>query len=372
MRRRPIPVLAWVVRGFAAIAVAVALLFLPSPWTLPANPGAPVLVRATILKEPVAGGADAPATVEVRLLEGSQSGDVAQVAIDLGGEVRGEIPYAVGDEVLVAEAQDGDGGVSRAVVDRSRGSALLLIVALFAALVVAVAGATGARALFALFASGVLLVRFGIPALLSGAPPLLVAGCIAVTVGTATVLITEGFSRRSTAIAIGIAGSLVVVALVSSLLDRVLAFTPYGGDADLIYLIPLFGSQVDLRGIGLAAVLIGTLGIVDDVAATQAAAVEELRQASPRASAAALWRSTIAIGRSHIGAVINTLPLAYLASAMPLVVTVLTSPGGLTAHIGTEVIAVEVVRSLIGTAGVLLAMPLTTLAALLVGVGERD
>jgi uncharacterized membrane protein len=291
--------------------------------------------------------------------------------VDQASDIAGSIPYNKGDEVLLTEVTDASGGAVFAVADRSRGGALLIALALFAAAVVAIAGGVGARALLALTVTGVVLVRFGIPALLSGASPLVVAGGIALVVGVSSVVITEGFNRRATATILGIGGSLAAVALISILLDRLLAFTPFAGDPDLVNLIPILGGNVDLRGIGLAAAMIGTLGIVDDVAATQVAAVEQIRRADVRAGTLDVGSRALAIGRSHVGAVINTLPLAYFAASLPLVVAALIAPGGLASRLSTEAVAVEVVRALAGTAGVLLAMPLATASALLIGVGEE-
>ena len=130
---------------------------------------------------------------------------------------------------------------------------MLLAIAL-TLLVLLVAGLRGARAMLALCVAGLLIMRFGLPALLSGASPLLVAGGIALTVGTSTTLVTEGFSRRSTAAILGIGASLIAVGGLSVLLDRLLAFTPFAGDSELLNLLPLLGNNVDLRGIGLKTI----------------------------------------------------------------------------------------------------------------------
>jgi uncharacterized membrane protein len=339
------------------------LLVAPSPWTLPTDTSAPVLLRAVLVSQPLPGEGGSSGSATVELLEGPRLGERLTASVDQASDIAGSIPYNKGDEVLLAEVTDTSGGAVFAVTDRSRGGALLIALALFAIAVVAIAGAVGARALLALTVTGVVLVRFGIPALLSGASPLVV--------GVSSVVITEGLNRRATATILGIGGSLIAVALISILLDRLLAFTPFAGDSDLVNLIPILGGNVDLRGIGLAAAMIGTLGIVDDVAATQVAAVEQIRRADVRAGTLDVGSRALAIGRSHVGAVINTLPLAYFAASLPLVVAALIAPGGIASRLSTETVAVEVVRALAGTAGVLLAMPLATASALLIGVGEE-
>ena len=362
-------------RGMPIVAGMVLILLLsvlPSPWELPVNEGASTLIRGRLATPPVPGANGYTGLVTAMLLEGDARGSTVVATIDLGEEVSGSIPYANGDEVLLLYLGNDIGVARYAVADRWRGGGLVLLFALLSLLVIVVGGVRGARALLALCVAGVLIVRFGLPALLSGASPLLVACGIAIAVGGSTTLVTEGFTRRSTAAILGIGATLVVVGGLSIVLDRLLAFTPFAGDAELLSLLPVLGDVVDLRGIGLAAALIGTMGIVDDVAATQVAAVDELRKGAPRASSRAIAARAVSIGRAHIAAVINTLPLAYFAAALPLIVYTMLAPGDFLTRISTESVAVEIVRSMVGTIGVLLVMPLSTVAAILVGVGEES
>ena len=355
----------------AAGVLLALLVLLPSPWSLPANPGASTLVRATLLTTPTDSVGGLSGSVDVQILDGASAGERARAEVEQGDAITGSIPFKAGDEVLLVELPGEAGAVTYAVADRSRGGGLVLLAIACAALVIVVAGSRGARALIALLAATILIIRFGLPAILSGASPVLVAGGTALAVGALTTVVSEGFSRRSTAAILGISASLTVVGLLSVLLDQLLAFTPFAGDAELLNLMPLLGGEVDLRGIGLAAALIGTMGIIDDVAATQVAAVDELRQSARRDSDMVIATRALSIGRAHIAAVVNTLPLAYFAAALPLVVSTLIAPGDLLTRISSESVAVEIVRSLVGTVGVLLVMPLSTVAALLVGVGEE-
>jgi len=329
------------------------------------------LVRATLLTTPTDSVGGRSGTVDVLILDGAAAGQRTSAEVEQGEAIAGSIPFSAGDEVLLVELPDEAGAVTYAVADRSRGGGLLLLAAACAALVVAVAGSRGARALIALLAATILIVRFGLPAMLSGASPVLVAGGTALAVGALTTLVSEGFSRRSAAAILGISASLIVVGLLSILIDQLLAFTPFAGDAELLNLMPLLGGEVDLRGIGLAAALIGTMGIIDDVAATQVTAVDELRQSARGGSDLVIATRALSIGRAHVAAVVNTLPLAYFAAALPLVVSTLIAPGDLLTRISSESVAVEIVRSLLGMVGVLLVMPLSTVAALLIGVGEE-
>ena len=220
-------------RGSGALLAAgvllVLLMLLPSPWSLPSNPGASTLVRATLLTTPTASVGGNSGSVDVQILDGAAAGSRESAEVEQGEAIAGSIPYKAGDEVLLVELPGEGGGVSYAVADRSRGGGLLLLAFGFATCVVVVAGVRGARALAALIAATVLIVRFGLPAMLSGASPILVAGGTALAVGTITTIVSEGFTRRSTAAILGISASLVAVGLLSVLLDQFLAFTPLLG-----------------------------------------------------------------------------------------------------------------------------------------------
>ncbi|RLT23451.1 MAG: YibE/F family protein [Chloroflexi bacterium] len=355
----------------ASAALLLALLGLPSPWQLPVDTASPPLYRGVILVQPQE-GLNGVGSVLIEMLEGPAAGQQVAVEVDLGDEVTGAFYYNINEEVLISEAQWEGGAIRRTVADRSRGGILIFALLIFAAAVALVGGWRGVRSLLSLVVVLIALLRFGIPAILSGAPPLLAAAGVALAVTVVTSLVTEGPTRRATAAIIGIGASLIIACATSVALDGILSFTPIGGNMEILNLVPLLDGNVDLRGIGLAATLIGTLGIIDDVAITQIAAVDELRTSDPRASGLQIGRRAHAIGQSHIGAVVNTLPLAYLAAALPLVVATLVAPGGILARFGTEQVAVELVRSLVGTLGVLAASPLSTAAAILVGVGELD
>lgn len=364
------------VRG-ALMRLAAALLLLllvtvaPSPWSLPADASSSPIYRGVVAGAPVTSPFGS-ASMRVRLLEGPDAGREISATVDLGDEISGEFVYRIDEEVLLIDAPTGEGEAGYIVADRSRGGAIIAILLFFAGAVALFGGWTGIRALLSLGVVLTLLFRFGIPAILSGAPPLLAAGGIAIAVTATTSLITEGATRRATAAIVGIGASLALVCACSLLFDALLAFTPFAGDMDILNLVPLLGGAIDLRGIGLAATLIGTLGIIDDVALTQIAAVAELRKANRRSEMAAVAFGAYEVGRAHIGAVVNTLPLAYLAASLPLVVSVAVAPGGIAARFGTEQVAVELIRSIVGTLGVLAAVPLTTAAAVLIGVGEED
>ena len=119
--------------------------------------------------------------------------------------------------------------------------------------------------------------------------------------------------------------------------------------------------------------MIGALGALDDVTVTQTTAVWELRAADPGLRGIALFRSAMRIGRDHVASAVNTLVLAYAGTTLPLLLLFTVAQRGLDDVLTTQVIAIEVVRTLVGSVGLVASVPLTTAVAVAVATrGRRD
>jgi uncharacterized membrane protein len=160
------------------------------------------------------------------------------------------------------------------------------------------------------------------------------------------------------------------VAIVATVFDTLSRFTPLRGSESAGFLISLGGTDVDLGGLVLAAVIFGALGVLDDVTVTQAATVQALWEADPGASRMQLAARAMNVGRSHIAATINTLVLAYVGASLPLIVLFAAGRQDPLLIVSGEVVAVEVVRALAGSIGIVAAVPVTTAIAVML-VGRR-
>jgi uncharacterized membrane protein len=160
------------------------------------------------------------------------------------------------------------------------------------------------------------------------------------------------------------------VALLAVAFDELARFTQLRGSEDAAFLVSIGIREIDLGGLVLAAIIFGALGILDDVTVTQAAAVQELYEADPRTGRRNLAARAMNVGRSHIAATVNTLVLAYVGASLPLIV-LFAAGGQEPVLIGSqEIVAVEVVRAIVGSIGIVAAVPLTT--AIAVGlIGRR-
>ncbi|WP_374100611.1 YibE/F family protein [Streptomyces sp. 7-21] len=277
--------------------------------------------------------------------------------------------YHEGQDVIVAYAPDAPAELQYSITDVDRQAPMLLLAAVFALAVVAVGRLRGVLALVALVVSFLVLTLFILPAILRGSNPLLVAVVGGSVIMLVTMYVTHGVNARTSVSVVGTLISLLLIGLLGS------AFIDWaslsGNTDDQTGLVHALYPDIEIRGLLLAGILIGSLGVLDDVTVTQTSSVWELRQAEPGASWRKTYRAAMRIGRSHIASVVNTLVLAYAGAALPLLLLFTIAQSGVSTVAFSELVAEEIVRTLIGSIGLVASVPLTTLLAALVTAADR-
>jgi uncharacterized membrane protein len=301
-----------------------------------------------------------PPFADVRILEGPLQGQVLEAYLEGPGGSQVIANYQPGDEVVVAVTQDASGDPYVAVVDRWRLPLLTLAGLLFAAAVVVVGRLRGLRALLALGLTIAVVLKVLVPLVIGGFAPVPLAVVVATLVTVITIVLTEGWTRASGAAILGTAAALALAGLLGLVGTSLAAFT-YSAGSDLAFLQTADGRGLDLRGLLLAAFILGAVGVLDDVTVTQAALVERL--AAGGVHGRELIAGAMAVGRSHIAATVNTLFLAYAGVGLPLLVTIVVSQQPAALVFNSEEVATEVIRTVVGSLGILAAVPLTTLFA---------
>jgi uncharacterized membrane protein len=254
------------------------------------------------------------------------------------------------------------------IQDLERGRPLLVLVALFVAAVVAFGRWQGVRSLVGLGLSFVVIVGFVVPAILRGHSPVLVAVTGAMAIMLVSLYLSHGVGPKTTAAVVGTALALGLTAVLTIGFVAATSLTGLASDEALSASFAVGG--LSLRGLLLAGIIIGGLGVLDDVTMSQASLVTELHHANPDAGFAALVGGALRVGRDHIAATVNTLFLAYAGAALPLLILFVTGQDSLGTVATTELVAVEVVRALCGSVGLIAAVPLTTVLAALVATEE--
>ncbi|TQE14836.1 YibE/F family protein [Streptomyces ipomoeae] len=274
-----------------------------------------------------------------------------------------------GQEVVVAYEPAAPKDLQYSVTDVNRKFPMALLAGIFALAVVVVGRLRGVMALIALAVSFLVLTFFILPAILQGSNPLVVAVVGASAIMLIALYMCHGLSARTSVAVLGTLISLLLIGVLGSMFIGWAALT--GNTDDNTGLIHGLYPDIDMSGLLLAGVIIGSLGVLDDVTVTQTSAVWELHEANPSMGWRGLYRAGIRIGRDHIASVVNTLVLAYAGAALPLLLLFSIAQSSIGTVANSELVAEEIVRTLVGSIGLVASVPVTTALAALVVSADR-
>lgn len=288
------------------------------------------------------------------------------IEISVGTEyqpLRPEQRLAAGRRIIVAKQTVADGSSEYVITDVYRLPTLWFLAAALFALVVWVGRRRGLAATAGMLLSLVVLIKGIIPALLTGANPVLVAVVGSIVIGAVTIYLSHGWSLKSHLAFCSIAVTLLAVVLLS--VSAVQAAQLVGLGSEEAYFLQ-FGpaAQVNLQGLLLAGILLGALGVLDDVIVSQVSLVHELKAVQPKLSFEELYWRALEVGRDHVASLVNTLVLAYAGANLPLfLLFYLNTQSPVWVTLNSDIVAEEFMRTVIGSIGLVAAVPLTTVLA---------
>ncbi len=301
-------------------------------------------------------------SLSVQLTDGDSPGvTIQQVLPDEPSTPR----FTVSDHVVLAYTggNPSDAG-SYQIQDFQRSTSMVWLVALFAVAVLLLGRWRGLASLVALGFSFLVLVVYLFPAILTGGNPVIIGVLAASVIMFGVLYLTHGVSAQTSSAVLGTVLSLALIGVLGTAFAAATQLT--GLDEDTANLIRVLGHGVDARGLLLAGMIIGALGVLDDVTVTQTSAVWELRRANPALSARALYTAALRIGRDHISSAVNTLALAYAGAALPVLLALALSGQSFGTLVTAQNVAQEAVRTLVGGIGLVAAVPITTAIAAVV------
>ena len=349
----------WIATGVCGVLAAIAILLL---W--PSGSGAlddPLLLDADPVDAEVVGvdlGAcsfsplDRCVVARFELSGGFGAGEIGVLEEPAPGQLD------VGDRIRVIWFDDIDGDRVYSLYDYQRDTPLLVLALMFAGAVVIFGRWRGLGALVGLAASLAILVWFTLPAILGGSDPVTIAIVSASVIAFITLFLAHG-PEPSTAVALlATLASLAITAALAAVFVSAAQFS--GMTDDSTFLLSGLAGGIDPRGILLAGIVIGALGVLDDVTVTQVSAVWQLKAVRPDLSAAELVGPALRIGRDHISSTVNTLFLAYAGTSLPLLLLFTSADQGFGNVITRELVATEVVRALVGSIGLVASVPIST------------
>ncbi len=294
-------------------------------------------------------------TIKAKVLDGPQEGEIITIPNDY-------LELSVGDKFFFNHIIYIDGTEVYGVLNIDRRESLFLLVGLFVLTIVVFGGWQGFRSLLSLAGSFLAIFYILMPGIIGGWNPLLASVLVASGVLFVAIFFTHGFNRESL---VAYGGTMFAVLLTSLLAIYAVHATELTGFAseEATYLNFNTRGSLDFTALLLGAIIIGVLGVLDDIAITQAAVVTELFSSNKALGRREVYQRAMRIGREHVGALVNTLVLAYTGAALPLLLFFYTASSNVTMAINTEMFATEIVRTIVGSIGLVLTVPIVTLVA---------
>lgn len=299
--------------------------------------------------------------LQARILSSSRRGET----IDFTNQfINEDLRLDQGDRIFIVESIDPFYETPYYYVsERDRTATLALLFAIFLLVVIGFAGKQGLRSLLGLAGSFLAVGLILIPGLLRGWSPILLSLIVGVIILVFAIIVTHGW-RRSSWIALGgTAATLVITIILALLAVELTEVTGFISEEATFLNFNTLGT-VNIKGLLLGGILIGVLGVLDDIAITQVAVVKQLWSVNPDLSRGEVFRRAISVGRDHMSSLVNTLILAYLGVGLPTVMLLRTVDAGFFEIINQESVTAEIIRMLVGSIGLILCVPITTWIAI--------
>lgn len=293
--------------------------------------------------------------ISAELTSGSQKGKVVIFENEI-------VKLAKGDLVYLNYVKTINGDEYYIFKDFKRHTQLILLVLGFIGVLIFFARWQGARALLSLFLSIGAILFVLVPAILAGYDPVFVSLCVSAVILAVVLFLTHGINPRSAIAFSGTFSAVAVTCVIAWICVETMRLTGFGHDAAVSLNFSTQGT-LDFAGLLLGSIIIGILGVLDDVSITQVSVTQELKRANKDLHALELYARAIKVGKDHIGSLVNTLALAYVGVSLPLVLLFARADATIGLTLNQEVVAAELVRIIVGSIGVILAVPITTFIA---------
>lgn len=300
--------------------------------------------------------------ITVRLLEGPDKGKT--VELEHSGVV-GITPvqqFAFGEELILIKTPF-LANQTYSIFDRYRLNRMIYVVVGFLVLVIAVGGKKGVGAILGMIVSFFVLIQFVVPQILQGRDPILISIIGSLIILVITLYLAHGFSKKTTVALVSTFAALTITGIFSFIFVKMTHLSGLGSDDS--FMLQFGPHRINLQGLLLGGMIIGALGVLDDITTTQSATIFEIKKANKKLTLTHLVERGFSVGKDHVASLVNTLVLAYAGASFTLFVLIVLNPAQQPYWVilNSEIIAQEVIRTIAGSIGLVLAVPITTLLA---------
>ncbi|MCR4263166.1 MAG: YibE/F family protein, partial [Candidatus Roizmanbacteria bacterium] len=299
--------------------------------------------------------------LSIVITKGTQKGETISVE-------NGILPFAhiekydVGDRIVLQKTPSPDGNGLYMITDYVRRGALMWVFALFVVLVLAIGGKWGIASLIGMGISFLMIMFFMLPQILNGAPPVVIALVSSLVIVPVTFYLSHGFNPKTHIAIFGTLATLSITGMIASLSIESAHLTGFASE-EAGFLEAQRTGTINMQGLLLAGIIIGTLGVLDDITVSQASIVRQLKKANAKFNFQQLFSRAMSVGRDHIASLVNTLVLVYTGASLPLLLLFINNPRPFSEIVNYEFISDEIIRTLVGSIGLILAVPITTAVA---------
>lgn len=273
-----------------------------------------------------------------------------------------EIIYEAGDTVYLSYTRDQEGKAVFFITDFDRTNGLVILFFGFVLLTLLIGFKRGAHSIISLLISFAIIFFFVLPQIQAGKDPVLIAILSSIVIIPITFYLSHGFQIKTTISIVGTFISLVITGLLAVYFVNLVNLTG-GASEEALFLQNIGGTVYNLRDLLLAGIIIGTMGVMDDVTVSQTSIVFQLYDLKKKITFSELFSRSIKVGKDHISSMVNTLVLVYTGASMPLLLLFMNNPRPFEELLSYELVATEIVRMLVGSIGLIIAVPITNALA---------
>lgn len=281
------------------------------------------------------------------------------------------VQYRTGDKIIVMYDKDIQGNDLFYITDFIRRDALFFLFLIFVVLTIIIAKWRGLLSLIGMAVSFLIIFVFLLPNISSGSNPVLIAIISSLLIIPISFLLSHGFNKKTLVAIAGTLISLIITGILANIFVSAAKLTGFATE-EAGFLQAINQGSINIQGLLLAGIIIGVLGVLDDITVSQSAIVFQLKETDAKLQYGELYKRAMNVGRDHISSMVNTLILVYAGAAMPLLLLFIDNPHPFGEIINYEIIADEIVRTLVGSIGLILAVPITTLIAVWVTIKWSD
>ncbi len=299
--------------------------------------------------------------IELKILTGSEKDKI--VTVENGNQALANVTkYEQGEKVIATKDVSPDGIEIYSVTDFVRRDSLWVLGVIFVVLTILVAKWKGVMSMLSMVFTFMVVFIYVLPNLSNGANPIIIATIASLIIIPISFYMAHGINQKTTVAIVSSIVALGATAVLSLMFISLGRLTGLSSEEAGMLLVQRSGN-FDMKGLLMCGIIIGALGVLDDITISQAAIVNELIKSSEKPKGALIYKQAMNVGRDHISSMVNTLVLAYAGASLPLLLVFVDNPHPFSEIINYEFLAEEIIRTLVGSIGLILAVPITTLIA---------